>query len=481
MRPSCYLTRLWFTLCVIGNVFQVYNLCNSYFKYSVTTEVRIESEEYSALANLALCFDLMEVVNWSAIATHDADRFRTLLRFLELRDDEDHLNGTRVSQQFLDSIVKRTVQVDVPVKIHMAYALMDQMAVDDIFKCTLSQESIISGILSGYDPSKPAAYLTIREMSHIIKIRRYLRTFQMCFVLELTPFSVPTTLQLRDFIFSGMLYYLTFVPDLSTRLATVTVFFTRGDRPRHGFDRSIRLSLSSGVFIMSQQEIIHHLLEAPYETNCRKYTITRNGRIENSSKSQCHEMCVFRLSHKIYGAVYPAIAVARRAGTIKMIAPVTPTGQMQVNSSLVETRCRAMCSQRDCDSTVYVPLLSSYLDGQIGLMNYLPSSPPIHIRVNAAISWSIFATNVCSTLSFWFAFSLVDLTHILRFMQFGRANRSFFSHSRDQSAKQSVSGKRRRDRHRREREASIDQQLSWYMTPTKHHSGRLPFPARYMR
>ena len=382
-------------------------------------------------------------------------------------------DGNLISTGLTDGQVRlfgRTVrEADPRVKIALGYSLMDGMRVNDVFSYTLPQDKIIQGIFCGYDPSKLAVFLTLSQLSELVKIRRYMRAYQMCYTLSLNIVQVSSILQERDFVFLGLVYYLTFAPDLPSRTESINLFYMSEDRPRHGFTKSIRLTLGNGAFSTTHLQITRKLLEPPFETNCRNYTRIENGKQVASLRAECHETCAFQWSLKMFGLVYPAVAFSRRDGTTRIIAPVIENPlagtHPPFNISMVETRCSRLCFQQDCQSNTYIPIFNAYFTQESGLINFLPSNPPIHIKTKPVTSWSVFILNVFSSFSFWFGFSLLNLEEIFAFILCKRTC-SDLMEIRDEN----LNRLSQVDRVRHVRETKRHYQWKWYITPTDHLS-----------
>ena len=454
---------------MLSNLNQLYRLCESYFKYSVATEVRIASHDNITLANVAICFDFLEVLNWTAVSIHERHKFLYIARKLGLQIDENKLISTGLTDEQIRFITSATRKAITQKKIGLGYLLMDGIQVSDLFSYTLPRNKIIEGMLFPHDPSKLAVFLSLSQLSELVKIRRYMLAYQMCYILTLDALDISSILQARDLVSPGLVYQLSFTPDLPSRTESMNLLYMSEDRPRHGFTKTIRLTFGNGAFSTTHLQITRKLLEPPFETNCRNYTRIENGKQVASLRAECHETCAFQWSLKMFGLVYPAVAFSRRDGTTRIIAPVIENPlagtHPPFNISMVETRCSRLCFQQDCQSNTYIPIFNAYFTQESGLINFLPSNPPIHIKTKPVTSWSVFILNVFSSFSFWFGFSLLNLEEIFAFILCKRTC-SDLMEIRDEN----LNRLSQVDRVRHVRETKRHYQWKWYITPTDHLS-----------
>lgn len=466
MKASNNLTRLWWLLCLLSNVYQLYQLCDSYFKYQVATEVRIAFENNISLANVAVCFDIIQLVNWTALSLHERAKFLPIAQALRLEPSYLHPNGLNDHQ--VAFITRRVKRLDDRVKILLGYSLMNEMKVSDVFSYTLTAGEIISGLFSVHNSSQLAVFTPMSKLRKLVKIRRYMTTYQICYALSFDVFSIQSILQARDFVFLGLVHCIMFTPNLASRVDIMKLYYLSEDRPRHGFTKTIRLTLGDGdrAFSTSHRQITRQLLEPPYETRCMRYTRVEDSEQVISSKGECHESCVFQQSLKLFDRVYPAITLSRRAGTVQIMAPLFGdlnkiSLKAPFNISIVEKRCRQLCSRQDCDSKTYIPVLNSYLIAEPHLLTFLPSNPPIHIKAKPVATWSYFVSNVFSSLSFWLGLSLLDFARIATIIKCTRTGLSETSDTRPYRVS-------RVDRIRHIRQVNSDHRWDWYIIPSSY-------------
>ena len=235
----------------------------------------------------------------------------------------------------------------------------------------------------------------------IFNITPYFKEAYKCFAFSLkdnTNYDYLTMQRIKGT--NGYMYNILLLPNVTTITDDLFIFYhPRGTFPRSGFTRSISATDIKSLFSLTFQTFTVERLAAPYDTDCRNYTL------DYGNKGACFESCVQLQSLQRFGKISAGTNVFKGLATDKeqlmSIAAINADADLFRVLRNIENECDRACDQPNCYESYYTPTVMSTSDyNQSSLTTYVDQYPSIITECDAKIDFISFATDVTSTLGF---------------------------------------------------------------------------------
>ena len=341
---------LFYVTCLLMNVVHIYQICDQYFYYDVTTNIRIGFPEIVEFPSITLCAVLVSILKWEKIST---DLRRSLLQAA----NPELTNETHLSRLINDpSLISPEVRNPEDAWDMMSYklynGLVKEVSIGMVFNLTASFQEVFpvfttTGLAHnsfGSDKQKltedrltsgsdfqftiDSTFIHDRHKCWTINIRPDLNTinFNELQVLHIKPRRLLTS-------------WLSFVrSDIRVFLHSKGYLINTLD------DRTVVGSQSHILTSFESHESV--LLEYPYKTNCRDYT-----KIGFTSRKHCKEMCFKSKIIQRYKALVEDCH-AFQSEDMFLLESEYPTNNRSIVRHFIRM-CKKDCEERDCRSVTY--------------------------------------------------------------------------------------------------------------------------------
>ena len=415
--PPKYIILIYM-ICSIMNSVHIYQICNVYFRYDVTTKVRIAVPEELEFPSVTLCMDIVSTLKWTQMTSE-------LRRYLLTRPlFPEPIIETMVSNgSFVEEALLKLSFFD---KYHIFEAVYTNLAqrktIPEILNLTKPIEDLyrlflINGLFKKPDGSIQSYEMYTEDMSdfQFTIDKTFLYSGLKCFTLSLRP-ELYSTINLND------LWNMESGSKVLLAWQSVSGFRTRVFLHRKRYLVSLKdpiVFVEQGHMLLSSFEVLEAiLLKYPYNTNCRDYSV-----IGLSSRKECREKC------------FKSKTVAR-FGYVSLKSHAFVSDELYTRpdthyTSDIRRECKLDCLQKECHSFTYTfeKLKEENLVKFIGRMClksngstcseedmdlrkhselYLmsPDKPFTRTEIQSAMSLVSFVTAVMSTFGFWMGLSV---------------------------------------------------------------------------
>ena len=414
-----------YLICSIMNNVHIYQICDEYFRYDVTANVRIAIPEELEFPSVTLCTDIMQALKWTQMSR---ELRRYLLSQLVLPEPiiETMVNdGSSVEE----TVLKLSVADYHVTSQHIYSNLLRRKTIPEILNLTKQIEHLykffgINGLFKEPNGSVQLYSVLTTNMSDFqFSIdKTFLHSGLKCFTLSLRP-DLHSIINLNDvwnmgIIFSHLLIWQS-LSGLRTR-----VFFHRKGYLISSKDSTV--TVERGHILKLTFEVLESiLLKHPYNTNCRDYSST----IGLSSRKECREKCIKSKTAHFGFVFYESHAFASDDLYIRG----------NINGGVITRECTRDCWQKECYSITYTsekmkeqnlvksrgrnctksvgsscPKGEYDLGKESDLIVSIPQKPFTRTELQPAISLVSFVTAVLSTFGFWMGLSVSGAALLVR-------------------------------------------------------------------
>ena len=329
----------------------IYEICDQYFRYDVTTNVRIGLPDPVEFPSLTLCVDLIQSLKWEQMSS---ELIRRLLTFT----GETTFNETVVSwlinnpKEIRDEI--RRFQKELFYNDFRIYNnLVKEKTVAEILKLSESFEDIFGCFtttgLTHEDKDSENLINTVYRLSNESDFQFsldmvFIHNYYKCFTINIRP-------DLNKFSFK----------ELSATSTDMRCNFMSWISD---FGSTVKVKLHAKGYLIDMRDVLFsispltygtttfvthesNLLEYPYKTNCRDYTKT--GFL---SQKHCYEMCFKSKTVDKWKSIIPE-SHAFQTDMIHLSSEDLPYNESDVES-IASRPCRLECGNRDCQSVTFL-------------------------------------------------------------------------------------------------------------------------------
>lgn len=369
IRPKTVLFIISWLFSSAGCCYQIWKISEEYFEYGTNTLLTITRELAISPPSVNLCFNNMDMVNFSILFPNDGN---------------DHVTA---EDMFADTVNSSEVAELCKIHLHDSYLQKLDM-----------------------------------ECKHV-EIKKFLKQSMICFSSRLVSTKPFEPTDISDGLIAS-LFELVFRGKHFGNSKSYRFYMTSQDKHLYGNGATYvevdRLrSRSPGKFIgitlkLSYSTFKSKLLPAPYRSNCLMYST-----IGYESRDHCRESCLINRTIDKFNKVPENVLISTESPLRHYnLLSYEQSEEYAVDLRLFRSECRRKCSNPDCSQEDILPKVIStedFLAPEI-ILN-ASNEPEIITELKAKISFIEYVTYVLSCLSFWLGFcplSLLMNTHLLR-------------------------------------------------------------------
>ena len=335
------------------NILHIYQICDEYFRYDVTTNVRIGLPDPVEFPSLTLCVDLVESLKWEQMSS---GLIRRLLTFTE----ETTFNETDVSwfinnrKQIRDQI-RRFQDESSYVHFYIYNNLVKEKTVAEILNLTEAFEEIFGYFattgLAHEDIDSKNLTKTVYRLSNDSDFQFsldmvFIHNFKKCFTINIRP-------NFKKFSFKELC-------TMSNRIKLCNLTSWVSD-----FGSRVKVKLHAKDYFIGVEDIMFSInpsthrtttyvrhestrLKYPYKTNCRDYTKT--GFL---SQKHCYEMCFKAKTVDDWKSIIPE-SHAFQTDMIPLREEGLSSNKSDIRTFFASGTCKIECGNRDCQSVTFL-------------------------------------------------------------------------------------------------------------------------------
>ena len=423
--PSKWITLIYL-VCFVMNNLHIYQICDGYFRYDVTSNVKIAVPEELEFPSMTLCVDIIDTLKWTQMS-HELRRYLlTLPVFSESIIETMASNASFVEETML----KLSVSDNHEISKDIFDNLSKWKTIPEILNMTKPFETLyygfeINGLFKEPDGSIESYEMLTTNMSdfQFTIDNTFIHLRFKCFTLSLRP-DLHSIINLNDLWNMGTGFGRLLVWQSISGVTTRLFFHRKGYLV--SFKDPFVLLQRGYAFRLSFEVLESILLKHPYNTNCRDYSS-----IGVSSMKECREKCFKSKTVDRFGYVFP-----------KSHAFASDDLNTSVNTqdtADITRECKLDCWQKECHSFTYTfeKLLEENLVKWVGrnctkssgstcpegeydlrkeadLYVSSPQKPFTRTELQPAMSMISFVTAVLSTFGFWVGLSVSGTVLFLR-------------------------------------------------------------------
>ena len=387
------------------NVFHVYHICDQYFYYDVTTNVRIGFPEVVEFPSMTLCPVLVNLLKWEKMST---DLRRNLLQVALSTPTNETLVSQLLNNASLIGPEVFVYDAWTETAYNMYNRLVKEVSVGMIFKLTAPFHEVFPFFTTiglthnsfGSDEQKTKEELPTSGKFQFTIDSTFIHDRYKCWTLNIRPelnkvkFDELQAIYVQPKRFMASWYsYVT--TDFHVYIHNKGFLINTID------DKTIVKS-GSGV----ETSFISHesiFLEYPYKTNCRDYT-----KIGFTSRKHCKEMCFKSKTIQRYKALVEDTHAFQSDNMFFNQSQYPWTERSTVRFFI--RQCMNDCKERDCRSVTYHKGDSFYAGNEkfSGQRIYMAYNVITFTKTQAAFPLVSFLTELFSTFGFWMGLSVAN-------------------------------------------------------------------------
>lgn len=387
-KPVVFLSTFIFAVfCILGFWYQVYEICDIYFAYEVTSELTLTVPDALHMSDLSLCFKYIEIF--------DLERY-------------NRIHGPTDGQPLFRKTDNLT---------NVQY-LQTLFTVRQLFEFTPSEENVLSECIV-----RNPGYYSYRRLfesncSNMFEVSKF-------FIQEFICYRFKLIINDGQHQFRNPAYALTY-PNSLFILTLNTTNFMESDSIKaivHASEsyptRSVAFSpvifreynrttkqADFNYFDLTYMYIVHDRLPYPYTTDCRDYS---SDKLDN--RLACVNNCLRDACIAAFNKI-PFTVITSTPDDIKPISPLDIANEtFSVQLRAIEKECIGKCSKMDCNERYAVTKVTSQPDnGEIQFVVNVPREPSYRVSYRAIMKMVEFLTYVFSCVGTWFGLSVISLS-----------------------------------------------------------------------
>ena len=441
----------------------IYQICEEYFRYDVTTNVAIGLPDPVQFPSLTLCVDLVESLKWEKMPS---ELIRRLLTFTQ----ETFFNETVVSdlinnRKKIRDEIRRFQENNSDQNPSIYNNLVKEKTVAEILKLSETFEEIF-----GYFTTTGRVYedtdsenltMTVYRLSNASDFQFsldmvFVHDCNKCFTINIRPNLNKFTFKelsatWTDTMHCNLMSWISdFGSDVAVKLHAKGYFIGADD---------VMFSISPLTYATTTF-VTHEsiLLEYPYKTNCIDYT-----KIGFLSQKHCYEMCFKAKTVDKWKSIIPE-SHAFETDMIPLREEGPSSNKSDIRTTFASRTCRIECGNRDCQSVTFlvddkgtetngslIDMKTTYvmtvnpqsLDVPEEFFQLIERAPDnlcgqeicpgdkvvTRTETQACISLISFLTSAFSTFGFWLGWSVSSLIHFVKESWANIMNRQRFQDS----------------------------------------------------
>ena len=372
-------TTLYYVMCSLGNILHVYQICDEYLRYDVTTNVQVAVPDEIPFPSITLCVDLIDSLNWTAISNKTK---RKMLDFLPEPDVSYMVTNT---DRFLSQIKKMPQQHRDVVRQVLYGGLVKELSVAKIINASASFSDMVDSIKVTKLLFNESQLVSLRKEEKVSKGQvsfntneshslqftvdmTYIHLTEKCIVMR-PQLGLQNSINYDDQISRSGFAFFSFGGHYNWPIRVHVL--------RHGYvSKSEDTCVVIGPNTNIKSSFVTHsstLLEYPYKTNCRDYT-----KIGILSRGQCRQKCFKAIAISQFNRI-PEKSYAFESDTAYLQTPRKDNESLMTyvfaiakgNESMYDDileQCKRTCFQRECQSLVYIQsnMLQLFMTSPLG-------------------------------------------------------------------------------------------------------------------
>ena len=442
------MTTLFCLICSLGNILHVYQICDEYLRYDVTTNVQVTVPDEIPFPSITLCVDLIDSLKWNAISNKTR---RKLIPFTDEATLWRLAHDPHAMLSIMQSVPQETSDLfSIDHFKRMVYAnLAKELSVSEIINVSASLNDMVDRISITKLLYNESQLMTLRKEdkvsngqvsfnineSHSVQFTidmTYIHSREKCIVIR-PQSELQNTINYDDQISRSGITLISFGGQCSRPIRVMVL--------KHGY---LNTPTDTRINALPNRKVISSfvthsstLLEYPYKTNCRDYS-----KAGIMSRSQCRQECFRTLSISRFNGIFEE-SYAFPSDTISLKS--APKDNEYLFEDILE-QCKRTCFQRDCQSLVYIQSQTgqTHMTSEMGIFrdtcsfnntkqsqknlckkqqrvqkSYLytllaEGNPGTSTETQAAIPLISFLTGLFSTFGFWLGLSVFGSANFIQ-------------------------------------------------------------------
>ena len=394
--------NLFYLTCSLMNVFHIYHICDNYFHYDVTTNIRIGFPEIVEFPSMTLCTILVNLLKWEKMSS---ELRRSLLQIALPQPT----NETLLSQMVRDpSLIDSDINIPAKPFDELSYniynRLIKEVSIGMIFNLTASFDEFFpvistTGLAHHSLGSENQQMWENRPTSGKFQFSidsTFIHDRYKCWTLNIRP-------ELNKIKFD----------DLRAMYSKPKRFLTSW---YSHFESQTQVYLHSKGYLINWQDdkteingnslvetsFISHesvFLEHPYKTNCRDYT-----KIGFTSRKHCKEMCFRFKTIQRYKAILEDSHAFESDNMFFNQSQYPWTDESTVRFFVGQ--CKTECVEKDCRSVSYHKEDSVFTGDRSEQWLVVSYNVITFTETQPAMPFVSFLTELLSTFGIWMGLSV---------------------------------------------------------------------------
>ena len=404
------------------NILHIYQICDEYFRFDVTTNVAIALPEIVEFPSLTLCVDLIDSLKWEEMSI---DLINRLFNFKTSRQLNETVASRLISNpKAMRAEIHQLWQKDMPAMIQLHFNLEKEKSVAEILNMTESLQELFPRFSTTQLSNHTADLMKVQFLSfrspdasdfQFTIDMVFIHCWKKCFTISIRPGVKKVYLDdlfALDYKRPSIMSWMT---DIGSRV--VVYIHAKGYLIRAG-DLPITVSPPT---VVRTSYVTHetNLLKPPYKTRCRDYT-----KIGFLSRKHCREMCFKSKTVKIFNSISLDSHGFQSDNIFLSHLPYANTSFF-----IITQQCKRECLERDCHLVTYLHETKDSNRELIGLNakcsqyasegvsdrclgnlseHFISPANQVVTRTEsqAAIPFISYLTSVFSTCGFWLGLSV---------------------------------------------------------------------------
>ena len=406
--------------CLLMNVLHVYQLCEEYFRFDVTTSIEIMIPDEVDMPALTFCANIAHLIKWENMTL---SRRQKVLRKRSWDTTQFEGKGLYMLSPDLDAgKLRHKIRMSSIFNLRYLITLtfQEELNVSQIFYITEEIDAVVrqlwapKNLVDGCSDNQnltnkvacpcngcPFEQNFIEETHSPYNVREaYLLDKIKCFPIEL-----------NDRLPQAVNYLKIYDPVLGVHRVTQITFNNFADiyfyiHPKGHFMtlEDLQKNIKNNTWlVMSYETYQSKLLPFPYKTNCRDYQ--KEGL---STRAHCRMKCLRAVFLEKYESVYGEVA-AFSSDNIKILLSLF---DIEIENP-VHNNCQMKCLQKECSLTSFTSMnleREPRTQETTTLTVVASRNPAIKTECLPAMPFISFLTNFLSTFGIWFGLSLWALS-----------------------------------------------------------------------
>ena len=352
---------LFYMMCALANICHIYQISDQYFRYDVTTNVKIGLPDIVEIPSMTLCLRLVDSMKWEEMSSELRNKLLLHLHALQVGAcaNKTFVEELIHNPSLIGPLIKRYYDAKVENAIYNFFA--KEKNASEIFKLTASFEEIFrffgtTGLaFNAYESEKlkRMEYRSPTASDFPFRVDMvFIHARQKCFTLNIRP-------GLNKILYDRLFSLIPDIPNFTVheRSNLISWFSSFGGRVfvylhdqgyliTDWFETPLEI-LSETQRTITAETHKSYLLKYPYKTNCKDYT-----EFGFLSRKHCISMCFKSKSMERFNSVIEESYAFPSDNT-----PLKEVEAEITNQSITRflyDQCEQKCLEKDCQLGTYL-------------------------------------------------------------------------------------------------------------------------------